>query len=255
MDSLSTFAELLAIVKKLRDPQGGCPWDLEQTHASLKPYVIEEAFEVVDAIDEGPQKLREELGDLLLQVVLHAQIASESHSFAIADVVQGISKKLVDRHPHVFGEKKVSGSGEVLKNWEKIKQEERKGKESVIDGVPRAMPSLLRAVRLGEKAARVGFDWAEANDVVAKVKEEVAEFCEASKESSKEHLTEEFGDLLFVLSQWARKLGINAEDALRVTNDKFTKRFKHMEANAGKPLSDLSTQELERLWEQAKRAP
>lgn len=247
------FDELVRVVKKLRDPNGGCPWDLEQTHATLKPFVIEEAYEVVDAIDLGPAKLKEELGDLLLQVVLHAQIGADNSEFVIDDVVRAITKKLIDRHPHVFGDRKVSGTKEVLSNWEQIKQAERQGKESVIDGVPRSMPALLRAARLGDKAARVGFDWNDASGAKDKVLEELREFFEEeAADASTPRADEELGDLLFALCQWGRKSGKNLEEILSSANDKFTRRFKAMENSATTPLKDLSANELEQLWNLAK---
>jgi len=249
--------ELVRIVAKLRDPNGGCPWDLEQTHDSLTPYVIEEAYEVVDAVKLDRPKLKDELGDLLLQVVLHAQIASEEKTFSLEDVIQGISKKLVYRHPHVFGEKKVAGTKEVLENWEQLKQKELPKDKSILDGVPRSMPALLRAQRLGDKAARVGFDWKSADDVLPKVAEELKEIAEASPSDSKAQ-DEEFGDLLFVLVQWARKSNKNAEEILSAANDKFTRRFKEMERSifthhGEKRLNELSLEQLEELWVKSKK--
>jgi MazG family protein len=252
--------ELVRIVAKLRDPNGGCPWDLEQTHDSLTPYVVEEAYEVVDAIKLDRPKLKDELGDLLLQVVLHAQIASEEKTFTLEEVIQGISKKLVYRHPHVFGDTKVTGTNEVLNNWEQLKQKELPKDKSILDGVPRSMPALLRAQRLGDKAARVGFDWKSADDVLPKVAEELREIAEATDKKAQD---EELGDLLFVLVQWARKSGRTAEEVLSAANDKFTRRFKEMERSFGQRsisqasnenrLSDLSQEELEALWNEAKK--
>jgi MazG family protein len=251
----NSLLELVRIVAKLRDPNGGCPWDLEQTHDSLTPYVVEEAYEVVDAIKLDRPKLKDELGDLLLQVVLHAQIASEEKTFSLQEVIEGISKKLVYRHPHVFGETKVSGTNEVLNNWEQLKQKELPKDKSILDGVPRSMPALLRAQRLGDKAARVGFDWKTADDVLPKVTEELKEIAEAKDKKAQD---EELGDLLFVLVQWARKSGRNAEEVLSAANDKFTRRFKEMErshAHTGseKRLSDLTQDHLETLWNEAKK--
>jgi len=251
------FAEFVKIVAQLRNPKGGCPWDLEQTHTSLKPYLIEEAYEVVEAIEQHPDKLAEELGDLLLQVVLHAQLASEEGRFDISKVLEVVSQKLIRRHPHVFGDLKVTGAAQVLKNWEQIKKDELPAEQSILAGVPRGMPALQRAQRLGEKAARVGFDWHDAQGVRSKVFEELKEFLEAAakeptlgKDDGK--LKEEFGDLLFALVQWARKSGLDAEQLLHHANDKFCTRFKYMEKNAGRLLKELNSDELEALWSQAK---
>ncbi|RIL11500.1 MAG: nucleoside triphosphate pyrophosphohydrolase [Proteobacteria bacterium] len=254
-DISQPFIRLVEIIAKLRDPQGGCPWDLEQTHQSLKPYVIEEAYEVVEAIDESPQSLSSELGDLLIQVLLHAQIASEAGNFDIGTVIEKVSEKLIYRHPHVFGDMKVEGSGEVLKNWEQLKQKQKGPDESVLDGVPRAMPALLRAQRIGEKAARIGFDWHDIKGVSDKVFEEIAEFLEkASGPKIEKDAEEEFGDLMFALTQWARKQGLNSEDLLNQASNKFTARFKYMEKVSAKPLKELSAEELEELWQRAKKA-
>lgn len=254
------FEDLVKIMAQLRNPKGGCPWDLEQSHKSLKPYVIEEAYEVVDAIEYTPEKLPEELGDLLLQVVFHAQLGAEAKSFDIADVIKAICEKLIRRHPHVFGETKVENASEVLKNWEQIKKTENKAAKSVLDGVPRSMPALQRAQRLGEKAARIGFDWQDLNGVSDKVFEEIKEFLDeqdkcakAKKETAlSPEAREEFGDLLFALSQWARKAGLNPEELLSQANDKFHSRFRRMEECAAKPLKEHSTEELENLWNQIK---
>lgn len=259
-EAAELFAKLVQIVAKLRNPQGGCPWDLEQTHESLKPYVIEEAYEVVEAIEEQSGKLAEELGDLLLQVVLHAELAAQSGDFNICDVIKGISDKLVKRHPHVFGAVKVHGSEQVLKNWEQLKKSELAEGQSILDGVPRGMPALQRAQRLGEKAARVGFDWHDARAVEEKITEEIAELRQAHEKSTAagaglhdaEQLSVEFGDLLFVLAQWGRKAGLDPEQALHKANNKFAARFRHMEKHAAKALSEYSLPELEELWQAAK---
>lgn len=246
-----SFDELVSIVAKLRDPNGGCPWDLEQTHDSLTPYVVEEAYEVVDAIKLNRAKLPEELGDLLLQVVLHAQVATDEKTFTLQDVIEHLSRKLVHRHPHVFGDKKVSGTKEVLENWERSKSKEPNASKSILDGVPRAMPALLRSQRLGDKAARVGFDWESSQQVLEKVKEELAEFIASAKQSP-ESQSEEFGDLLFALVQWARKSSRTAEELLNAANDKFMRRFQHMERSTTSPLHEMKTAELEQLWNEAK---
>lgn len=249
------FGELVRVIARLRDPQGGCPWDLEQTHASLKPYIIEEAHELIDAIDEGPDKIKEELGDVLLQVVLHSQVARDNGSFDIADVVRGITEKMIARHPHVFGETKVSGSAQVLQNWEQIKNAQSK-RESVLDGVPRSLPGLLRAHKLGEKVAKVGFDWENLEGVGLKILEEQGELLEQLRheEQDRTKQREELGDLLFSLAQLARMLGFDAEEALREGNDKFARRFKHLEKTAGAELKSLSREQLTELWREVKQA-
>lgn len=252
-DTGKAFEHLVEIVAKLRDPEGGCPWDLEQTHESIKPYLIEEAYEALEALDISPQHFSEELGDVLLQVVLHAQIASEADSFNIINVLEILSEKLIQRHPHVFGDTTVEGTEEVLKNWEKDKQ--KKQRKSVLDGVPKSMPALLKAQRIGEKAARLGFDWANAIDVKAKIREELEEFLSAfSEDPDSKEAKEEFGDLLFSVSQLGRHLGYNTEDLLNRATAKFSKRFKHMEANSSKNLQELGEKELDKLWNTAKKA-
>jgi MazG family protein len=266
-DSLTRFLEIMA---KLRDPRGGCPWDIKQTFESLKPLLIEEAYEVADAVDKGPEAIKEELGDLVSLIGLFSQIAAERSVFSFASVLDGISEKLVRRHPHVFGESKVSGSEEVLKNWEQIKQEERKNSseasKGLLDGIPRSLPALLAATQIGERCRRVGFDWGSHEGVAEKVREEVEEFLseaaksQVSKESLKDNAraVEEFGDLLFSLAQLSRHLDINAEGALSAANAKFTKRFQLLEKLArerfgDKPLIELGDQTLEELWNAAKK--
>ena len=253
------FERFVDIVARLRDPQGGCPWDLEQTHDSLKPYLIEEAFEVLEAIDRGPTMLRDELGDLLLQVILHAQIASERSEFTISEVLARISEKMIRRHPHVFGTGTARTSTEVLENWETIKQRELAKDVSILDGIPRAMPALLRAQRTGDKVSRVGFDWIRADDVIAKIEEELHEFLDAARHGASSGTTanvvvEELGDLLFSLAQLARKLNLNSEDLLNQATVKFTARFKALEARASRPLKEMSAAELDELWQEVKSA-
>lgn len=248
-----SFSDLVAIVKRLRDPNGGCPWDIEQTHESLKPYIIEEAYEVIEAIDAKSPDLPGELGDLLLQVLMHSQVASDDKRFTIDDVIEKICHKLITRHPHVFGEVNVEGSKEVLKNWERIKQKELSPGKSIVDGVPRGMPALLRGQRIGEKAARVGFEWPTVEGVRDKVLEEVREFAEACLDlEDKEKLSDEFGDILFSLTQLARRLDINSEDLLHKAIDKFSRRFKAMESEAPKALHELTIDELDGIWERVK---
>lgn len=253
------FEGLVRIMHQLRRP-GGCPWDGEQTHASIKPYTIEEAYEVAEAIDDGDDKeLCTELGDLLLQIVFHAEMASERRAFAIGDVIQAISDKMVRRHPHVFADTQVSGADEVLRNWSKIKAEERKHSDdgSALAGVPRAMPALLRAQRLGEKAAHAGFDWADTAGVVAKLREELGEIESALAAGDRSAAAAELGDLLFAATSLARHLEVPAEDAAKGAADRFSTRFRHMEAALlarGGSLNSASAAELDALWEEAKVA-
>jgi tetrapyrrole methylase family protein/MazG family protein/ATP diphosphatase len=250
----STLPRLVAIMQRLLAP-GGCPWDREQTLQSLRPYVIEEAFEVVDAIDRGsPEDLREELGDLLLQVVFQAELARAAGWFGPDDVVAAICDKLVRRHPHVFGDVRVSGASEVVTNWEIIKAEEKRGR-GALDGVPLALPSLLRALRMGEKAARIGFDWPEAAGARDKVDEELRELDRAVSSGDREAVEDELGDLLFATASYARKLEIDPEAALRKTLQRFASRVKAVEqaaAAAGRTPESMSAAELDALWQAAK---
>jgi len=252
------FTELLEIMARLRG-ENGCPWDRDQTHESIKPYLVEEAYEVLEAIDEQDlAKLKEELGDLLLQIVFHAQMAEEAGAFSMRHVLAAINEKLIRRHPHVFGQRKAETAQEVLFNWEQIKQTERRkwnDRASVLDGVPRELPALLRAHRLQEKASRVGFDWTEAQEVFRKVEEELAELRAAMDGREADRVEAELGDLLFALVNLARWLAIEAEDALRATNSKFRRRFAHLEEEArqrGVPLEKMGPAEMDALWEEAK---
>ena len=254
------FDQLLDIMNRLRGP-GGCPWDREQTRTSLKPFLIEEAYEVLEAIDAGdPGALAEELGDLLFQVVFHARIAEERGEFAMADVLRGLVDKMVTRHPHVFGEAAVETAGEALAQWEVLKQREaaKRGRpRSVVDGVPRAMPALVRAQRTQSKAARVGFDWPDALAAWEKVREEVAEAGEALAAGDQARIREELGDVLFSLVNVARLASIDAEDVLHGATEKFRRRFTEMEAELsahGKSVESVPQAELERAWEAAKAA-
>jgi MazG family protein len=259
MDAAEAFAELVRIMARLRAP-GGCPWDREQTHASIKPYLIEEAYEVVEAIDGGDAaELKSELGDLLLQVVFHAQMASEERRFTIADVAQAIVEKLVRRHPHVFADTPVSGADEVVRNWSRIKAEERRGSadRSALAGVPKAMPALLHAQRLGEKAAHVGFDWPDVEGVLAKLREEIAELEEAVRGGDRVHAAAELGDLLYAATSLARHLGVSSEDTLKAAAERFSRRFRHVEETliaADREVQSATPEELDQLWERAKRA-
>jgi tetrapyrrole methylase family protein/MazG family protein len=250
-DNLGEFDELVAIIARLRGP-GGCPWDREQTHSSLKGNLTEEAYEVLEAIDRGDmQDLCEELGDVLLQVVLHAQIARDDGGFEIRDVIRGISTKLIHRHPHVFGDAQATDAQQVIAHWETLKREEGKG--SLLSGLPKDMPALSYAQAVQRRVARVGFDWEEVKDVVHKLAEEVAEFEEAVEHQRK---VEEFGDILFTLANVARRLDIDLEAALRGANERFYERFSRMEEmckQRGISLAALSLEEQDALWEEAKR--
>jgi tetrapyrrole methylase family protein/MazG family protein len=250
-----SFDSLCNIIARLRDPVSGCPWDKEQTHSSLKPYVIEEAYEVVDAIDESPTALKKELGDLLLQVMLHSQIASEADQFSAHDVVEALITKLIDRHPHIFSDTKAGTSKEVLENWEKLKAKEKDGKESVLSGVPKTMPALLRAQRVSEKAARVGFEWTTFGEIKAKVLEEVKEFAAECNDqaASKDAVEDEFGDVLFSLVQLSRRMGFDAEAALQKSTNKFVRRFQKVEERVKSPISETAIEELDRLWNAVKK--
>jgi tetrapyrrole methylase family protein/MazG family protein len=256
---MESFNELIAIMKRLLAP-GGCPWDQEQTHQSLKPYLIEEAYEVIEAIDSGSDDhLREELGDVLLQVVFHAEIAERDGRFTIDNVVRGISEKLRRRHPHVFGDASVENSSQVLKNWEEIKRKEKREKSeggSVLDGLPRSLPALIRARRIQEKVSRVGFDWARTEEVLMKVEEELGELKEASLRNDRAAIEEELGDLLFSVANLARFVSVCPEDALRKTIDKFQRRFQYIERELpkrGKKLGEASLEEMDALWEEVKK--
>lgn len=251
--------KLVKIMAKLRGP-GGCPWDHKQTSSSLKPYVIEEAYEVVEAIDSGdPSLLCEELGDLLLQVVFHCQIADEDGVFDFNDVVEAISAKLVRRHPHVFGDVRADDAGTVLRNWERIKQREKGSPSgelaSILDEVPQYLPALMQAAKIQDKASRVGFDWECAEDAAAKVWEETDELKEAMASGEKERIGEELGDLLFAVVNVARLLDIDPEEALRRTNSKFASRFKFIEHRAdesGVALEEMTFDEMDAIWDEAK---
>ena len=257
-----SFDRLVAIMDRLRDP-GGCPWDREQTLHSLAPYFLEEAYEVVDAISSGdPEKLSEELGYLLLQIVFVARVAREKDWFDIDDVCEKISEKMVRRHPHVFADREVSGSTEVLQNWEEIKRDERAGSNgtSVLHGVPNSLPALLKAYRMTEKAAAVGFDWRRPADVMDKMREEMAELEEElvkNEAAVNERVRAEMGDVLFVMANLARHLQVEPETALQSTNATFMRRFKAMEELArakDRDFRDMDLAEQDDLWEEVKRA-
>jgi ATP diphosphatase len=252
--------KLLDIMKALRDPQSGCPWDQQQDFRSIYPYTIEEAYEVADAIKrEDWPSLQDELGDLLLQVVFHAQMADELGLFTFSDVVDSISDKLTRRHPHVFGDESVGTAAAQSEAWADHKQAEREGagETSVLGGVARAMPALMRADKLSRRAARVGFDWPDAARVREKVDEELAELDEAVSDGDQAGVTEELGDLLTALATLARHLGVDPEGALRAGNDKFERRFQAMEkilSESGEAWSDLTLEDMEARWQQVKRS-
>jgi len=251
--SSNSLDELRGIVARLRGPEG-CPWDRKQTHASLKPYLIEECYEVLQALEEGtPQKLCEELGDLLLQIMLHAQVAAEDGQFDIEEVARGINNKLIHRHPHVFGGLKVEGALDVELNWEALKQEERGEGVSLLSSVPEQMPALVYSQSIQRRVAGVGFDWEEEEDIIDKLVEEVGEIKQAPDQQEK---TKEFGDLLFTLVNIGRRLGIDSEMALRSTNQRFYQRFSCMEEacrQRGVSFGSLSSDEQNALWEEAKQ--
>jgi tetrapyrrole methylase family protein/MazG family protein len=249
---LNRFASLTKIIAVLRGPHG-CPWDKEQTHASLRGTFLQECYEVLETLDEGDtKKLREELGDLLLHIVLQSQIAKEAGEFTIKDVIKSINEKLIHRHPHVFGEQKVKDVAEIVHNWEMLKREERGVEHSIIASVPKNLPALSYSQEVQQRAAEVGFDWEKDEGVIEKLTEEVNELTSANTMESKE---EEFGDLLFTLTNIARRQGVDLEVALREANRKFSRRFQCMEdlcRQRGINFGDLSFDEQNRLWEEAK---
>jgi tetrapyrrole methylase family protein/MazG family protein len=255
----SSFEELVAVMARLRG-EGGCPWDREQTHASLKPYLVEEVYEALEAIDQGDDaELRRELGDVLLQVVFHAQIANEEGRFSIEEVCRSIVDKLIRRHPHVFGQTLAENAEQVLANWERIKQDERREADkpdSALEGVPRQLPALLRAQRIQNKAAKVGFDWKQVEGPLDKVEEEWGEFRRACQGGSAQELEEEFGDLLFALVNVSRFLKLDAEETLRRAVDKFERRFRAVEAvfrAQGRQMQESTLEEMDQVWDQVKR--
>ncbi len=265
------FEKLAAVQARLRAP-GGCPWDREQTHASLRTYLIEEAYEVLEALEDGDDaKFAEEMGDLLLQIVFHSQIAKEEGRFTVSDVIREIHDKMLRRHPHVFGETRAKDSAEVLKNWEQIKKEERAaaGKNkpdsskhgekpgSLLDGVSRALPAALEGFQLTRRAARIGFDWENVEGVFDKMNEEAGELRKALSAKDSKRTEEEMGDLLFAVVNLARFLRIDPEIALKKANAKFSTRFRRMEELAvetGKPLADVPREQMEQFWDAAKRS-
>lgn len=245
---------LINIISTLRS-KNGCPWDREQTHYSLKKNMIEEAYEAVDAIEDGDNKhLKEELGDVLLQVVLHAQIAKEENSFDIEDVAKGISDKLINRHPHVFGEAKIDSASEVVDAWEKIKAKEKQHRTSAMDGISKAQSALMSAQKISKNAVKKGFEWPNSDTLWECFYSEISEFKEALANNDKENAEEEFGDILFASVNIARWNKIDAEQALLKANRKFIARFRKMEELATKPLEEYSFDEYDQLWKQAKKS-
>jgi tetrapyrrole methylase family protein/MazG family protein len=250
---LGQFATLVEIIKRLRAPDG-CPWDRQQTHASLRENLLAECYEVLEALDEGDSgKLCDELGDLLMQIVLHARIAAEAGEFDLGDVVKGINTKLIHRHPHIFGSEKVRDAEEVALNWEVLKQEERGPDTSILESVPRKMPALGYSQEIQHRVARVGFDWEDIDGIIDKLAEEVREYQRAG---SQEERAQEYGDLLFTLVNIARRQGVDSEAALREASRKFYRRFTYMEElcrQRGLAFGELSFDEQNALWEEAKR--
>lgn len=261
MDTLTALQELIDVVAKLRSPDGGCPWDLEQTPETLTPYAIEEAYEVADAIKSGDKNhVAEELGDLLLQVVMQAQLFGESGDFTLKEVAEGITQKLIRRHPHVFGDVSVQNVDEVNQNWDEIKAaekgesiEESQKLVNKLSGYTRKLPPLVATMKISKKAADVGFEWDDIDGVWEKYEEELGEFKQALAEESPERQQEELGDLLFSVLQLARWNNLDPSEALQGTNKRFIQRFQKMEAFAERPLSEYRLLELEALWQQAKK--
>tara|TARA_B100000989_G_scaffold295780_1_gene277517 strand:- start:1669 stop:2469 length:801 start_codon:yes stop_codon:yes gene_type:complete len=261
-DTMEHLQKIISIMAKLRDPDTGCPWDVEQDFASIAPYTIEEAYEVADAIETGDRTaICDELGDLLLQVVFHARIAEEEGSFTLADVAKSICEKMINRHPHVFGDNKTLGVEQQRQLWEDIKKAERsiKGQNGILADIPAGMPPLQRAVKLQKRAASVGFDWPEFSQIIDKMHEEAAELTAEleSKPQDKQRVLDEVGDLLFVTVNLARKAGVDPETALIGCNKKFEKRFNYIEQQIefqNKLLSDSTLDDMEKLWQEAKSA-
>jgi tetrapyrrole methylase family protein/MazG family protein len=256
ISEMTSFDELVAIMKRLRGP-GGCPWDAEQTHESLMRYLLEETYEVIEAIEaRSPEHLKEELGDLLLQPVFHAAIAEEAGTFSIDDVIRNLCDKLVRRHPHVFGDMHIADSSAQIENWEQIKKSEKGGqRNSALAGIPPYLPALLKAQKMTEKAARVGFDWEHVDQIMAKVLEELHEFEEAMAAGDNEQMEAELGDLLFAIVNLGRFLLINPEEALRKTINRFQLRFEYVEDclhRQGQQMQEASLEEMDHMWEAAK---
>ena len=252
-DKLKAFERLLTIMNDLREQ---CPWDRKQTMDSLRYLTIEETYELSDAIIDGDlEEVKKELGDLMLHMVFYSKIGEEKGAFDVADVLNAICEKLIHRHPHIYGDVEVADEEEVKSNWEKIKLKEGKGKKSVLEGVPRSLPALVKAIRIQDKARGVGFDWDNKDQVYEKVLEELAELKEEEGKQAQDKIEAEFGDVLFSLINYARFIGVNPEDALERTNKKFIKRFKYLESESkkdGKVLGEMSLEEMDAYWEKAK---
>lgn len=247
-DKINSFNRLLGIMDELREK---CPWDKKQSFESLSSLTIEETYELIDAIEaKDLSSIKEELGDLLLHIVFYSKIASETSAFNIHEVIDQICEKLIKRHPHIYGDLKVESEVEVKQNWEKIKLQD--GKKKLLEGVPNALPALIKAQRMQEKAAQVGFEWTDKAQVWGKVEEEIAEFFEASRSGTQEEKTEEFGDVLFSLINFARFEGVDANRALDLTNRKFKERIEYIERNGTKALTEMTLEEMDALWEKAK---
>jgi len=250
--------QVIDIMRRLRDPQGGCPWDREQNLESLKPFLIEECYELIDAIDSGDvEKHKEELGDMLLQIIFQVQLRQEKGEFGFDDICTVLAEKLIRRHPHVFSDVTVTGSKDVLTKWEEIKNKEKKsGKRSVVDGVPAHLPALMKAHQVQSRAARVGFDWSAIHDVMAKLEEELEETKQAIRDGDRDHIAEEIGDLLFSVVNLSRFQKLHAEELLAATVRKFSRRFQGVEAlvhEKGKLMTDCSLAELDACWDEVKR--
>lgn len=253
MGYMEEFKELVEVIARLR-AKDGCQWDREQTHSTLRPNMIEEAYEAVDAIDDNDLKhLQEELGDVLLQVLLHSQIASEEGAFSIEDVSRELKEKLIHRHPHVFGNVKVNSTDDILNNWDKLKAEEKTHRKSAMDGISKAQSALMSAQKISKRAVKTGFEWPNEKSLYDCIYSEFEEFKEAEAEGDKEHMEEEYGDILFATVNLARWNKFDAEQALLKANKKFMKRFRKMEELATKPLNDYSFEEYDALWKQSKK--
>lgn len=253
MGYMEEFKELVEVIARLR-AKDGCQWDREQTHSTLRPNMIEEAYEAVDAIDDNDLKhLQEELGDVLLQVLLHSQIASEEGAFSIEDVSRELKEKLIHRHPHVFGNVKVNSTDDILNNWDKLKAEEKTHRKSAMDGISKAQSALMSAQKISKRAVKTGFEWPNEKSLYECIYSEFEEFKEAEKEGNRDHMEEEYGDILFATVNLARWNKIDAEQALLKANKKFMKRFRKMEELATKPLNNYSFEEYDALWKQAKK--
>lgn len=247
-EKLSAFGRLLNIMDELREK---CPWDKKQTMLSLRNLTIEETYELADAIiDEDMDEIKEEIGDLMLHMVFYAKIAEEQQAFDIASALHGICDKLINRHPHIYGDVSVENEEDVKKNWEELKLKE--GKKSVLQGVPNSLPAMIKAARMQEKTAQVGFEWDHIDDVYLKVEEELAELAEAKEKGSQEEIEDEFGDVLFALINYGRFLNVDPETALEKVNRKFKRRFEYIEDKSTRPLKEMSLEEMDGLWNEAK---